>query len=102
MRETAVTAVRIYQPTKTAMQSGRAKTHHWVVEHEPDSARFTDPLMGWTGSSDTRTQLRLNFDSREQAIAYAKRKGLDYTVQEPQVRRIKPKNYAENFTGRRM
>ncbi len=84
------------------MQSGRAKTHQWVLEFEPGTARFTDPLMGWTGSSDTRAQLRLNFDSREQAIAYAERKGLEYTVQQPQVRRIRPKNYAENFTSRRM
>ena len=57
--------------------------------------------MGWTGSSDTRAQLRLRFDSREQAVAYAERKGLDYTVHEPHVRRVKPKNYAEKFSYRR-
>ncbi len=97
-----MTAVRIYQPAKSAMQSGRGKTKHWVVEYEPGPHRFTDPLMGWIGSSDTRAQLRLRFDSREQAIAYAERKGLSYTVRDPHVRRIKPKNYAEKFNYRRV
>ena len=97
-----MTAVRIYKPAKTAMQSGRGTTKQWVMEYEPGGAsRFTDPLMGWTGSSDTRAQVKLHFDTREQAVAYAERKGLDYTVQEPHVRRIKPKNYAENFSYRR-
>jgi len=101
IEEIAVTAVRIYQPAKTAMQSGRGKTKQWVMVHEPGAPRETDPLMGWTSSSDTLSQVRLRFDSREQAVAYAERKGLDYTVQEPHVRRIKPKNYAENFSYRR-
>lgn len=98
--EIAVSAVRIYQPAKTAMQSGRGKTRHWVVEFEPTAPRDTDPLMGWTSSSDTRSQLRLRFESREQAVAYAESKGLSYTVRQPHVRRIKPKNYADNFSSR--
>jgi len=97
-----VTAVRIYQPAKTAMQSGRGKTKQWVAEYEPGAPRETDPLMGWTSSSDTRAQVRLRFDSREQAVAYAERKGLDYSVREPSVRRIKPKNYAEKFSYRQV
>ena len=84
------------------MQSGRGKTKLWMVEYEPGAPRVTDPLMGWTGSSDTRAQLRLRFASREQAVAYAERKGVAYTVQEPRVRRIKPKNYAEKFSYRRV
>ena len=66
---------RIYQPAKTAMQSGTAKTHHWVLEFAPASGREVDPLMGWTSSSDTQAQVRLRFDSREAAEAYAAAKG---------------------------
>jgi hypothetical protein len=92
-----MTKVRIYQPCRTAMQQGRAKTHHWMVEHEAASARLRDPLMGWTSSADTRSQLRLRFFSREEAIAYATRNGFDYEVIEPQVRRPRIQSYAENF-----
>lgn len=95
---------RIYQPAKTAMQSGTAKTHHWVLEYAPASAREVDPLMGWTSSTDTQTQVRLRFDSREAAVAYAAAKGIDAEVQEPKARKpvIRPRGYGENFaTDRR-
>ncbi len=90
---------RIYQPAKTAMQSGTAKTHQWVLEFAPDQARAVDPLMGWTGSGDTQAQVRLRFDSREAAEAYARSKGLDYSVTEPHQRKanIRPRGYGENF-----
>jgi len=88
--------VRIYQPTKNAMQSGRANSSRWVLEFEP-SARETDPLMGWVGSSDTRGQLRLKFETKEGAIAYATKHGLAYRVQEPCKRKVQPKNYSANF-----
>lgn len=90
---------RIYQPAKTAMQSGTAKTHHWVLEFSPASGREIDPLMGWTSSSDTQTQVRLRFESREAAEAYASDKGLDFVVVEPKVRKavIRPRGYGENF-----
>ena len=94
---TTMTAVRIYRPTKTAMQSGRAKTKQWILEFEPGAHRFVDPLMGWVGSDDTRSQVRLRFASREAAVSYAERHGLSYRVQEPQVRTIRPKSYAEKF-----
>ena len=68
--------VRIYRPAKTATQSGRAKTAHWVLEHSPRGQRAVDDLMGWTGSDDTTQQVRLSFESREQAVAYARRKRL--------------------------
>ena len=58
---------RIYQPARNAMQSGMAKTHDWVLEFAPDEARRVDPLMGWTGSGDTQAQVRLTFDSKEDA-----------------------------------
>ncbi len=89
--------VRIYQPCRTAMQQGIAKTRYWLVEHEAASARTRDPLMGWTSSADTRTQLRLRFDTREEAVAYAERNGLSHEVVEPKSRRPKAKSYAENF-----
>jgi hypothetical protein len=93
--------VRIYRPSKTAMQSGQAGTRRWVLEFEPGAARRVDPLMGWTSSADTRSQLRLEFDSKDEAIAYAKRQGYMYTVEEPREPTPKPKAYADNFrTGR--
>ena len=89
--------VRIFKPAKTAMQSGRAKTNNWVLEFEPQDAARPDPLMGWTGSADTSKQVRLNFESKEEAISYAKKHGYAYTVQEERSRAIKPKAYADNF-----
>ncbi len=88
---------RIYQPPKTAMQSGWAATHEWVLEFEPSSPRRPDPLMGWIGSADTQAQVRLNFDTRDEAVAYAEKQGLDYDLELPQQRRVKPKAYAYNF-----
>ena len=89
--------VRIYRQAKTAMQSGRANTDRWVVEFEPESRREVEPLMGWTSSADTRTQLRLRFDSREEAVAYARKHGFMYTLEEPRERRVQAKAYADNF-----
>jgi collagenase-like PrtC family protease len=89
--------VRIYRQAKTAMQSGRADTDRWVVEFEPESRREVEPLMGWTSSADTRSQLRLRFDSQEEAMAYAKKHGFMYTLEKPRDRRVQPKAYADNF-----
>ena len=88
---------RIFKPAKTAMQSGSGRTKDWVLEHESATGRELDPLMGWTSSRDTQGQVRLTFDSRQEAIAYAERMGLAYTVSEPQLRRAVKKSYAENF-----
>jgi hypothetical protein len=88
---------RIFQPPKTAMQSGWANTHHWVLEFLPTTARHADALMGWSGGGDTQTQVKLTFENREEAIAYATRESLDYAVELPQTRRVKPKAYADNF-----
>lgn len=88
---------RIYRPAKTAMQSGFARTKEWVLEHEPQAARSIDPLMGWTSSRDTEAQVKLEFDSLEEAVAYAERHGLPYTVLEPKPRRHIRKSYADNF-----
>jgi len=90
---------RIYQPAKTAMQSGTAKTKSWVLEFAPASAREIDPLMGWTGSGDTQAQVRLRFDSKEAALAYARENGIEAEVAEPHQRQpnIRPRGYGENF-----
>jgi hypothetical protein len=79
------------------MQSGLARTHEWVLEHEPGAPRAVDPLMGWTSSSDMRAQVRLSFATKEEAIAYAERNGLPYEVLEPQPRKPIRKAYADNF-----
>jgi hypothetical protein len=88
---------RIFQPPKTAMQSGYAKTHQWLLEFLPSTAKQPDALMGWIGGGDTQTQVRLHFETREEAVAFAERAGLTYEVELPHVRRIKPKAYADNF-----
>ncbi len=89
--------VRIYRPAKTAMQSGRAMTQQWVLEFEPSEASRPDPLIGWNGSGDTDRQVRLRFETAEEAVAYAERHGYDYTLQRPKERRVRSKTYADNF-----
>lgn len=92
-----MTKVRIFQPSKTAMQSGRAKTKCWKLEYEPSTSPYVEPLMGWVGQRDTQQQFSLEFETREQAIEYAEEHGLDYRIIEPRQRRIRPKSYANNF-----
>lgn len=95
---------RIYQPAKTAMSSGTARTKHWVLEYVPDSPRAIDPLMGWTSSADTQQQVRMRFDTKEAALEYARDHGIDAIVLEPKKRKpnIRPRGYGENFaTDRR-
>jgi hypothetical protein len=89
--------VRIFQPAKNAMQSGRAGTQKWVLEFAPGAPRVADPLMGWTSSSDTRAQLRLIFETQAEAVAFARKHGLSYVVEDARQRQIRPKSYADNF-----
>ena len=89
--------VRIYQPTKSATQSGRANNQHWMVEFVQTGDRKIDDLMGWTGSGDTRAQISLKFSSRDQAVNYVRKRGLSFQVEEPQKRQVRPKSYADNF-----
>lgn len=90
---------RIYQPARTAMSSGQGKTKHWLLEFAASAPREVDPLMGWTSSSDTQSQVRLRFDSKEAALDYAKEHGLEVTVTEPNKRKpnVRARGYAENF-----
>lgn len=93
--------VRIYRPARTAMQSGQALTHDWVMEFEPGAARTRSALMGWTGSVDTRSQVKLRFETLEEAIAYADRQGHTYSVQMPHRPKRRVKSYADNFRFQR-
>lgn len=95
---------RIYRPAKSAMSSGQAKTREWVLEFASDSRREIDPLMGWTSSSDTQSQVKMHFDTKEAALDYAEEHGIDAVVQDPKVRKqnIRARGYGENFaTDRR-
>lgn len=92
---------RIYKPSKTAMQSGAGNTKNWVLDFEPEAPRQVEPLMGWTSSGDMRQQLRLRFDSKEEAIAYCQRHGIAYQASDvPPVKR-RTISYADNFSFKR-
>ncbi|HZD26269.1 MAG TPA: ETC complex I subunit [Alphaproteobacteria bacterium] len=88
----------IYQPAKTAMQSGRANTRRWQLEFDQEAARRVEPLMGWTASSDMRQELALRFESREAAVAFCEKHGIPYRIQAAHQRRVRPKAYADNFS----
>lgn len=90
---------RIFRPAKTAMSSGTAKTKSWVLEFAPASEREVDPLMGWTSSGDTQSQVRLRFETREAAVRYAQDRGIEVDVTEPKTRKpnIRQRGYGENF-----
>ncbi len=94
---------RIFQPPKSAMTSGQRNTRGWVLEYvaenKPSAQRRIDPLMGWTGSGDMNSQVRLRFDTKDAAIDYARRHGLAYVVQtsEPRRQNVRPRGYGGNF-----
>ena len=88
--------VRILKPAKSAMQSGQANSKEWVLESEP-SPKEIDPLMGWTSSRDTMQQVQIWFPTLEEAKAHAERNGLQYTIEQPSIRAVRPKAYADNF-----
>jgi len=81
------------------MQSGTAKTHDWVLEYSATQSREVDPLMGWTSSADTQAQVRLRFPTREAALDYARERGIEAIVLDPQSRKpnVRPRGYGENF-----
>ena len=81
--------LRIYQPAKTAMQSGRARTRQWLVEFAPGTAQSPDPLMGWAGGAETSSQVMLRFDSRDEEI------------EEPRRPAMRIKSYSDNFKAGR-
>jgi hypothetical protein len=95
-------SARIYMPQKTATQSGIAKSKLWILEFDAETPREVEPLMGWTSSGDMKSQIRLKFGSREEAIAYAERNGLAYRVEEPPVTLRKIQSYSDNFKSSRL
>jgi hypothetical protein len=88
---------RIYKPARTAMQSGQAKTRDWVLDYEPEEARVVESLMGWTSPGDMKGQIRLRFESKEEAVAYAERHGIPYQVFEGKPAARHGLSYADNF-----
>ena len=87
---------KIYIPNKNPMQSGTGKTDKWILEFETKDPT-NNPLMGWESSSDTYTELKLEFSSKELAINYAKKNKIDFEIIEPRVRKVVKKSYADNF-----
>jgi hypothetical protein len=94
---------RIFRPSKTAMQSGKAKSNEWVLEFEPTDARRQDPLMGWTQTADTEGQVRLAFETKEEAVRYADQHGIAFQLIDPKPAKRIIKAYADNFAfGRKV
>jgi hypothetical protein len=98
----AAMIARIYRPTRTAMQSGTAKTTRWLLEYEPERPREVEPLMGWTSSGDMRQQLKLWFDSKVEAVAYATKNGIAYRIEEPKDAKRRIMSYSDNFKFNRV
>ena len=90
-------AARIYQRPKNAMQSGKARMDQWVLEFEQSEARRADPLTGWAGSGDTQAQVKLTFDSKDAAKAYAEKNGIVARVHASPPKTLKLQAYADNF-----
>ncbi|MCB8836703.1 ETC complex I subunit [Aurantimonas sp. VKM B-3413] len=89
---------RIYRPSRTAMQSGKAKSREWLLVYEPEEKKRVEPLMGYTSSGDMRSQVRLSFKTKEEAIEYAERYDIPYRVEEPHVAKARAKiAYSDNF-----
>ncbi len=95
-------SARIYRPAKTAMQSGTAKFDRWLLEYDPETPRGIEPLMGWTSSSDMKSQIKLWFDTKEEAVAYAEREGIAYRIEEPKPATRKAVSYSDNFRFNRV
>ena len=88
---------KIYKPSKTAMQSGIKKFDKWIIEFITEKPGI-NPLMGWESSTDTNSELKLEFSSKELAIQYAKKNKINFELIEPKIRKIVKKSYADNFT----
>ncbi|MFZ1079809.1 MAG: ETC complex I subunit, partial [Methylovirgula sp.] len=88
---------RIYLPSRSAMQSGEARSKLWVLEFAPELAPEIDPLMGWTGSRDMRREIKLSFGSEAEAVAYAQKNGIAYEIEPPKETRRKLMSYSDNF-----
>ena len=89
--------IKIYKPSKSSMQSGQGNTKKWLAEYISDTEQTKDTLMGWNSSLDTKSQIKVFFNTKQQAIEWAQKNNYQYFVEDPKKRKIKPKNYASNF-----
>jgi len=89
--------IKIYKPSKSSMQSGQRNTKKWLAEYISDYEQVKDTLMGWNSSLDTKSQIKVFFETKEQAIEWAKKNNYQYFIEDLKKRKIKPKNYASNF-----
>ena len=98
-----MTIARIYRPTRGATQSGHARTKAWLLEYEREEPSEIEPLMGWTGSSETERQVKVTFDTREEAVAFAEKRGIDFEVEEPAPDPVRRGlSYSDNFKSTRL
>jgi hypothetical protein len=97
-----IMTARIYRPAKNATQSGMGKTKLWRLEYLPESARSIEPLMGWTASGDMKSQIKLTFATKEEAVAYAERNAIPYRVEEPKESKRRITTYSDNFKNSRL
>lgn len=95
-------SARIYRPARGATSSGMARTKQWVLVFDQEQAREIEPLMGWTSSGDTRQQVKLTFDSKEDAVSYAERNGIAYRIDEPLEAKRRTISYSDNFKFNRV
>ncbi len=93
---------RIYRPAKTATQSGAGNSRLWRLDYLPETPRSIEPLMGWTASSDMKSQIKLTFATREEAVAYAERNAIPYRVEEPKELKRRIIAYSDNFKANRL
>ena len=89
--------VSIHKPNKTATQSGNANTKDWILEFPFDESKELEPLMGWTSSKNTQKQIKIKFPSKESAISFAQKNGLNFEVIEPNLKKVPLRSYADNF-----
>jgi ETC complex I subunit conserved region len=97
-----IMTARIYRPSRTATQSGHATAKFWVLEFDPAEPLQIDPLMGWTSSGDMRSEVRLNFGTKEEAVAYADKNGLSYRIEGSKRAPRKIQSYSDNFKSTRV
>ena len=87
---------KIYKPSKTAMQSGRNNSKNWIIEFNTKKPGI-NPLMGWESSTDTLSEIKMDFSTKDNAIEYAKKNNIDFELIEPKKRKIIKKSYSDNF-----
>jgi hypothetical protein len=99
----SLTIARIYRPTRGATQSGHARTKAWLLEYERTEPLQIEPLMGWTGSSETEMQVKVPFDTREEAVAFAERRGIAFEIEDrPPEEERRGLSYSDNFKPGRL